>query len=250
MRKAQLATLRRRSSCNALFATARPQPRRIFFRSSRRVCVRSRLPWVPAIACPSAPCSRQLCSYLPARVSCDAGPASDQIGKKCWKASRLGMRRTRPTTWSRRCAAANPARGEAQGGPKVHEILDPPGFSWTSSRVGYLISTTLRPQVQCAVASDSSESMGAASTNVRPLPRPAVVPAAPASVASLCTRPGHSTPPPCPPRRRRSSSRRSARASALRTRPCCLRSLPRSRPATTAASSSGPPTRRRLDPPS
>ena len=82
MRKAHLATLRRRSSCNALFATARPQPRRIFFRSSRRVCVRSRLPWVPAIACPSAPCFLQLCSYLTARVSCDAGPASCQICKK------------------------------------------------------------------------------------------------------------------------------------------------------------------------
>ena len=33
-----------------------------------------------------------------------------------------------------------------------------------------MITTTLRPQVQCVVASDSSESTGAASTNVRPLP--------------------------------------------------------------------------------
>ena len=35
---------------------------------------------------------------------------------------------------------------------------------------GNLLSTILRPQVQCAVASDSSESTGAASTNVRALP--------------------------------------------------------------------------------
>ena len=34
----------------------------------------------------------------------------------------------------------------------------------------YLLSTALPPQVQCAVASDSSESTGAASTNVRALP--------------------------------------------------------------------------------
>ena len=33
-----------------------------------------------------------------------------------------------------------------------------------------MLSTILPPQVQCAVASDSSESTGAASTNVRPLP--------------------------------------------------------------------------------
>ena len=83
----------------------------------------------------------------------------------------------------------------------------------------------LPPQVQCAVASDSSESTGQP-TNVRALPRPAVVPAATASSRRFARVPGTQ-------RRHRAlpagGGRVRTHALRHRTRRCCLRSPPRSR---------------------